>query len=307
MSVRELIALGTSSQIPTRHRNHNGYLLRWDDEGILFDPGEGTQRQMTIGGLPASAITAICITHFHGDHCLGLAGIIQRLSLDRCEHPVSIYYPASGQEYFERLRYASIYYDAATIVPRPISGPAGKLLPLAETERYQLFAAALDHGVPTFGYTLRERSGRRFLPERLSALGVKGPLVGELSRAGQIKVGERVITAEEVSVERQGARVAFVMDTRPCRGAELLAEDADLLVMEATYTGEDQALAKDHGHSSSVDAAKTALAAKARRLAITHFSQRYLNVETHLSEARALFADTVALQDLDRVEIPRRR
>jgi ribonuclease Z len=83
MSARELVVLGTASQAPTRTRNHNGYLLRWDDEGILFDPGEGTQRQLTLAGVAASAITRICITHFHGDHCLGLPGVIQRLSLDR--------------------------------------------------------------------------------------------------------------------------------------------------------------------------------------------------------------------------------
>ena len=81
MSTRELIALGTGSQVPTRRRNHNGYFLRWDDEGFLFDPGEGTQRQMVFGDLPASAVHRIFVTHFHGDHCLGLAGILQRLSL----------------------------------------------------------------------------------------------------------------------------------------------------------------------------------------------------------------------------------
>src|SRR6185503_1114476 len=121
MSTRELIALGSASQVPTRHRNHNAYFLRWDDEGILFDPGEGTQRQMTMAGLSSSQITRICITHFHGDHALGLPGIIQRLSLDRTTHPVEVYYPASGQAFFERLRHATIFMDKATIVPRPIS------------------------------------------------------------------------------------------------------------------------------------------------------------------------------------------
>jgi ribonuclease Z len=97
MSTRELFVLGTASQVPTRHRNHNGYFLALGPgEGILFDPGEGTQRQLTIAGLSASSITRICITHFHGDHCLGLAGIIQRLSLDGAGL-VSVHYPASGQ------------------------------------------------------------------------------------------------------------------------------------------------------------------------------------------------------------------
>ena len=88
MSVRELVVLGTASQVPTRYRNHNAYLLRWDGEGFLFDPGEGTQRQLIHAGISSPDITKICITHFHGDHCLGLAGISQLLSLDGCPHPV---------------------------------------------------------------------------------------------------------------------------------------------------------------------------------------------------------------------------
>ena len=100
MGARELVVLGTASQAPTRRRNHNGYLLRWDGEGLLFDPGEGTQRQMTHAGVASSAITRICLTHFHGDHCLGLPGVVQRLSLDRVPHPVHAHHPASGQVYF---------------------------------------------------------------------------------------------------------------------------------------------------------------------------------------------------------------
>ena len=124
MSIREAVFLGTASQVPTRTRNHNAVFLFWDDLGILFDPGEGTQRQMVRAGLPASRITHIAVTHFHGDHCLGLPGIIQRLSLDGVEHPVEVIYPRSGQVYLERLRHASIFYDGATIVPRPVAGPA---------------------------------------------------------------------------------------------------------------------------------------------------------------------------------------
>ena len=107
VSDRELVVLGTASQAPTRSRNHNGYLLRWDGEGLLFDPGEGTQRQMIFAGVTASQITRICITHFHGDHCLGLPGVLQRMSLDRVPHVVDACYPAQNQEVFTRLRHAA--------------------------------------------------------------------------------------------------------------------------------------------------------------------------------------------------------
>ena len=112
MSNRELVVLGTASQAPTRSRNHNGYFLRWDDEGLLFDPGEGTQRQMLFAGVTASQVTRICITHFHGDHCLGLPGVLQRMSLDQVAHVVEVCYPAESQEVFGRLQ-------ARVPVPRP--------------------------------------------------------------------------------------------------------------------------------------------------------------------------------------------
>src|SRR5437764_6021471 len=121
MSARQVVFLGTASQVPTRQRAHNSLMLLWDDLGILFDPGEGAQRQMTLAGLSAGQITHIALTHFHGDHCLGLAGIIQRLSLEQVPHPVEILYPASGQVYLERLRHASIFHERASLVLRPIS------------------------------------------------------------------------------------------------------------------------------------------------------------------------------------------
>lgn len=306
MSDRELIALGTSSQIPTRYRNHNAYFLRWDEECFLFDPGEGTQRQMVYAGLAASSLHHILVTHFHGDHCLGLAGMIQRLSLDRCEHAVSVHYPASGQIFFERLRHASIYYEAVNLTPKPITGKNGLIL-IHETSKYRLYAHSLEHGVPTYGYRLEELPGRRFLPEKLAALGIKGPMVGELSRVGFVEVNGQKVTVEDVSVHKAGAVFALVMDTKMCQGAVALAKDADLLVMEATYTAADQALATDHGHCSSVDAANCAKEAGVKQLALTHFSQRYLETETHLAEAKAIFPNTIALQDLQRVVIPRRK
>src|SRR5215471_5941332 len=102
---RELVVLGTASQAPTRTRNHNGYFLRWDDEGLLFDPGEGTQRQMLLAGVTAHQVTRICVTHFHGDHCLGLPGVLQRMALDQVTGTVEVAYPASGADMFDRIRH----------------------------------------------------------------------------------------------------------------------------------------------------------------------------------------------------------
>jgi ribonuclease Z len=306
MSTREVVFLGTASQVPTRSRNHNALFLFWDDLGILFDPGEGTQRQMTLAGLSASQITHICITHFHGDHCLGLAGIVQRLSLDRVPHPVEIVYPRSGQIYFERLRHASIFYDGATIVPRPIGGTSHEELLVARYGKSRLLAEPLEHGVDCYGYRLQEDDGIRMIPEALERTGVRGPLVRQLMQDGKVNVEGRAVTLEEVSERKPGQAVAVVMDTRPCVGAEALAKGVDLLVCEATYLSTEATEAHEHFHMTAAQAGELARSAGARRLALTHFSQRYLSLEGFGAEASAIHPDVVVAEDMTRVRVPQR-
>ncbi|MER7818952.1 ribonuclease Z [Streptomyces sp. NPDC096153] len=300
MSVRELVVLGTASQVPTRHRNHNGYLLRWDGEGILFDPGEGTQRQMLRAGVAAHDINRICVTHFHGDHSLGLAGVIQRINLDQVPHPVTAHYPASGQRFFERLRYATAYRETVRLAEAPVT--AGGIL--AETPSYTLEARRLDHPVESFGYRLTEPDGRRMLPERLAAHGIKGPDVGRIQREGTL----RGVALEDVSEVRRGQRFAFVMDTRLSDGAQELAEGCDMLVIESTFLDEDVALATDHGHLTAGQAARVARDAGVRHLVLTHFSQRYSEPDEFERQARAagFEGELSVAQDLVRVPVPKR-
>ncbi|MFO0876392.1 MAG: ribonuclease Z [Gemmataceae bacterium] len=307
MSSRHVTFLGTSSQVPTRARNHNALFLQWDEFGLLVDPGEGTQRQMLQAGLSASQITHILITHFHGDHCLGLAGIIQRLSLDRVPHPVEVIYPASGQVYFERLRHASSFYEVATLVPRPITASAEAAVQVARLGKATLLAQSLEHGIECQGYRLQEDDGRRMLPERLAAAGLRGPAVGRLQAAGQVEIEGRIVRLEEVSERRPGQAVAVVMDTRACIGASGLASGVDLLVCEATYQQESAREAWERGHMTATAAAELAAQAGARRLALTHFSQRYQTLDGFRAEAGALHGDVFCADDLTRIEVPARR
>lgn len=306
MSVRELVVLGTASQVPTRHRNHNGYLLRWDGEGLLFDPGEGTQRQMLRAGVAAHDIDRICVTHFHGDHSLGLAGVIQRINLDRVPHPVTAHYPASGQRFFERLRYATAYRETVSLAEAPISGEGGVL---ARTAGYTLETRRLSHPVESYGYRLTEPDGRRMLPERLAAHGIRGPEVGRLQQEGALEREGHTVTLEEVSEVRRGQRFAFVMDTRLCEGAHALAQGCDLLVIESTFLDEDEPLAVEHGHLTAGQAARLAAEAGVRHLVLTHFSQRYGDHTDFERQARAAgFAGELTVaQDLMSVAVPKRR
>lgn len=309
MSVRELVILGTASQVPTRRRNHNGYFLRWDYrgpgpaavEGILFDPGEGTQRQMLRAGIAASDLTRICVTHFHGDHCLGLPGVFQRLSLDEVAHPVTVHYPGGDQVYFDRLRHASLFREVAEVRPEPIDRDGQVItLPIGTLE-----ARRLHHPVETYGYRLIEPDERRMLPEALARHGVHGPAVGELRRTGAIEVNGRRVTLDEVSAPRPGQRFAFVMDTGLCDNVYALAEGADLLVIEATFLRSEAALAAEVGHLTAGQAARVAAESGVRRLVLTHFSQRYDDPARFLDEAREHFdGDLVIAEDLLRVPVP---
>ncbi|WP_371652655.1 MULTISPECIES: ribonuclease Z [unclassified Streptomyces] len=301
MSVRELVVLGTASQVPTRHRNHNGYLLRWDGEGILFDPGEGTQRQMLRAGVAAHDIDRICVTHFHGDHSLGLAGVIQRINLDRVPHPVTAHYPASGQHFFDRLRYATAYRETVELAQAPVDGEGAVL---AATDAYTLEARRLSHPVESYGYRITEPDRRRMLPALLAEHGIAGPDVGRLQREGALGG----VTLDDVSETRRGQRFAFVMDTRLCDGVPALAEGCDMLVVESTFLDEDVRLAEDHGHLTAGQAAGVARDAGVRHLVLTHFSQRYADPAAFERQARGagFEGELTIAADLMRVPLPKR-
>jgi ribonuclease Z len=265
------VILGTASQAPTRHRNQNGYVLRWDGQSILFDPGEGTQRQMILAGISPWPIRHICITHFHGDHCLGLPGVLQRMSLDGVTHAVDVLFPATGTGYFRKLRHASVFDDRIDVRPLPVAGNG-----IVTTDGpLSIVAVRLDHEPETFGWRIEEAPGRTMLPE-------------------------------DVSTHRTGQRMSFVMDTGICDAAVDLAADSDLMVCEATFAGEDEQLARRFRHLTAADAARIARDAGARRLVLTHFSQRYPDVRPLLDEAASIFPEVIAGEDLRRVPVPDR-
>ncbi len=301
-SSRQLVVLGTASQAPTRHRNHNGYLLRWDGRSILFDPGEGTQRQLLFAGMSAWPIEQICITHFHGDHCLGLPGILQRMALDGVDHPVDVLFPASGAEYFHRLRHASVFHDRLEVRPVPVAAGGRSF----DDGILSIVAARLDHEPETFGWRVEEPGGRRMLPDRLEQAGVHGPDIGVLQRRGWVEVDGRRVALVDLSERRVGQTMAFVMDTGISDAAVELASEADLLVCESTFTTQDEGLARRYHHLTAADAARVARDAGARLLVLSHFSQRYPDSRVLLDEAASIFPNVVAAEDLLRVPVPAR-
>jgi len=302
MSQRALHILGTACLVPTYERNHNGYFLRWDDEGFLFDPGEGTQRQLIHSGISASQITKIFISHFHGDHCLGLPGVIQRLSLDRVHHPIEVYYPASGQKYFENLCDASVFYFQVELEAHPINH-AGIIF---KNDKYQIEAKFLDHSIDSLGYRIQEHDGFTIIPAKLKAAGLDVVKIKELKSNGKISINDTTIKLEEVSNPRKGQSFAYILDTRMCESAIKLARDVDMLICESTYLSDREDMAKQYGHLTAKQAAILAKKAKTGRLILTHFSQIYPDVKEFEEEAKNVFPNVKAVKDGDQVTIPRR-
>lgn len=308
MSARELVVLGTASQAPTRYRAHNGFALRWDDQLLLFDPGEGTQRQCTLAGVAIARLTGICVTHFHGDHCLGLPGVIQRRALDARSKPgglpmLPVWYPGDGQRYFDRLRHASIFHDVSNLEARPITegGHVGSVGGL------NLVAEELDHRTTTFGFRLSEPDQVRLDPDRLRHFGLSGPVVGRLLEEGRVETETGTVDIAQVSYRQQGQSMAFIMDTAPCSAAYELANGVDLLVCESTYRRSEADLAHRYRHMTAGQAGRLAAEAGARRLVLGHFSARYSDTDGFVTEASAEHPDVVAARDLATVEVPPRR
>jgi ribonuclease Z len=294
MSARDLIILGCSSQQPTRRRNHNAYLLRWNGEGLLFDPGEGTQRQFIFANVAPTTITRIFISHFHGDHCLGLGSILMRLNLDKITHPIHCYYPASGKKYFDRLRYGTIYHEMLTVVEHPVSRPG-----IVEDDgRFRIEAAYLEHGVENIAWRITEADTRKFDRDLLNQYGIKGPMVSKMQEEGVIVVNDLTVTLDDVSHIRKGDSFAYVVDTLPCQNAIDIAKDAALMICESTYLEEHRDLAFLHKHMTAKQAATIAKEANARQLILTHFSARYQEVYEFENEARSIFPNTFAADDL---------
>lgn len=303
MSERKLIVLGTSSQVPTRYRNHNGYFLMWDNQGFLFDPGEGAQRQMLRYGISVSKITKICITHFHGDHCLGLAGIFQRIALDKVQHTIEIYYPEYGQSFYDNLRRASAFYDVADIKSCPFSAE-GELFC---NEQLILSTVPLEHSVEAWGYRIQEMDSFTMLPDKLTALGITKNAIKKLIVNGSIKQDGKVIKREDVSRLKPGQAFAFIMDTRLCNNAFKLAQNADLLVCESTFLEDKQQSAEDFGHLTAKQAALIAHKSNAKKLVLSHYSQSYSDVKEFEDEAKTIFTDVVAAKDGDVIFVPKRK
>lgn len=298
-----LTFLGTGAATPTIDRNVAGLVLQREGETILFDCGEGSQRQMMRYGVGFS-FAEIFFSHYHADHLLGVTGLLRTLGLQDRTAPVTLYGPRGAQRILGAAISLGIERNKFPIEIREIR--AGDRL---RREEYDIVVFETDHRADTVGYALAEhiRLGR-FHPERARELGVpEGPLWGRLHRGETIILEDgRTIRPEDlVGAPRRGRTVVYSGDTRPCLTLVAAARDADLLVHEATFGGDELERAQETGHSTAAEAARVAQEAGVRRLVLTHISPRYSrDAPELLAEARAIFPDTIIARDGLTVEVP---
>jgi ribonuclease Z len=297
----DLVFLGTSASAPTANRAPLALLVRRGGERLLFDCAEGTQRQLMRSSIGLPDLEEIFLTHFHADHYLGLPGMLKTFALRQREVPLTVYGPPGLRDLFSSLArvFGKLSYPLELVEVR-----GGDAL---ERDGYRILAFPVHHGVSAVGYALVEhvRPGR-FDVETADALGVpSGPERGALQRGESITlVDGRVLTPDAVLGDaRPGRRIVIAGDTAPTETVQVLAEDADLLVHEATFLEDERDRAADTLHSTARQAAEIARAARVRLLALTHVSPRYFGPEL-AREAREIFPATIVPRDFDIVEVP---
>ncbi len=301
--------LGTSAARPTVERNVSGLAIHREGETMLFECGEGTQRQMMRYGV-AFTLSEIFFTHFHADHFLGVIGLIRTFGLQGRTDALLLYGPKGAKKVLgaamqlgvERVPFP---VEIVEVKGGDVLGDGGR----GKREGYDIRVFATEHGGGSVGYVLREHERRgRFDVEKAKAAGIpEGPLWGKLSKGEPIELadGRRLTPDGFVGARRPGRLVVFTGDTRPSASVVDAAQGADLLIHEATFGEEEKDRAKETGHSTAKEAAQVALAAKAKKLVLCHVSARYsLTAEDLVKEAKEVFPDVTVARDGQEIDVP---
>lgn len=309
----QITFLGTSSGVPTRSRNVSSVALRLPQRGELwlFDCGEGTQHQILRSDLKISQLTRIFITHMHGDHIFGLMGLLATCGLAGNPSKIDIYGPPKLDEYLRACgRYSQTHFSYPLQVHTVEPGI------IYEDEEFTVSCGRLEHRITDFGYRVAEKDrAGRFDVEKAKALSIPpGRVYGQLKRGETVTLldGRQINGVDLCGSTEVGRKIAYCTDTVFCNGAVEIAQDADVLIHEATFAHQDAELAFQRFHSTSTMAAQVALAAQVKLLIMTHFSPRYapgnlLELKDLLEEARAIFPNTEMAYDFLSYEVPRRR
>ena len=293
-----IIFLGTSGTVPTIERNHTSILLEYAGENILVDCGEGTQRQFRKAKLNPCKLTRILITHCHGDHILGLSGLLQTLSFNEYNKPVIIYGPKGIKEYVKLILQTFVFRGKYPIEVKEVEGK------FFETEDFYLEAKPMTHGIPCNAYTFVKKDRIRIDKAKLKKTPLEGPILKKLKEGKNVVYKGKKYLAKNLIYEDKGKKISFILDTSFNPKIIPFAENSDLLICESTFDSESENKAKEYKHLTSNQAAEIAKKSKSKKLILTHIGQIYSkNPKKLLDSAKKIFKNSNVAEDFDIIKI----
>tara|TARA_Y100000310_G_C20678637_1_gene814545 strand:+ start:1452 stop:2345 length:894 start_codon:yes stop_codon:yes gene_type:complete len=292
--------LGTTCMQPTKDRNHSGIHLNYGSHNILFDCGEGIQRQMRIAGLKLAKLTHIFITHWHGDHVIGLAGLLSSMGADQCSHVLHIYGPRGSKRKFELLKKV---FPSMSAVKHELH-EIGKEGAILETPNFFIESYKLNHSLVCLGFALQEKDRLKIDMKKAKKVGLfEGPIMAEIASGKNVKINGRTVKAKDVTYKVKGRKISYVADTRPCIGARKLAKKSDVLIIESTYLSSDKKHAIKYDHMTAKESGQLAAKAKVGKVYLTHPSLRYKDVSVLVKEAKKYHKQVCFAKDFMEIEL----
>ena len=291
--------LGTSGAIPTAQRNHTSILLTCNEENILVDCGEGTQRQFRKARLNPCKLTRLLITHWHGDHILGIPGLLQTLAFSGYNKTLFIYGPKGTREFMKNLLNTFIFKGKISLEIKEVSGK------FFETDDFYLEAKSVPHGVPCNAYVFVRKGKRRIDKKKLKKSKLpSGPLLKKLNEGKDIAYQGKKYLAKNLTFKEEDKKISFVFDTSFDKKVVSFVKNSDLLICESTFNSSMEDIAKEYNHLTSSQAAEIAKKSKSKKLILTHVSQRNgPDYSKLLKEAKNIFKNSSLANDLDKIEI----
>ncbi len=289
----EITFLGTGSMLPTRERNGTGVLLTYRDQGILFDCGEGTQRQLRTVGISPTKITKILVSHWHGDHVFGLPGLLLTMGASHYQGTLEMYGPLQSKQRFANLRRPYVAQNDLPVTLKEVRKGI-----FFENDFFKLEALPLEHSTAVLGYSFIEQDKFHINMDYIKKVGLQhNSLLSDLQKGKDVTWQGKKIKAKDATTRIPGKKITVILDTKYCANAVQLAKHADVLICEATYMEDLKDKAKEFAHLTTKDAAMIAKKANVKQLIITHFSQRYKDIKAMEAEAKRVFHNTLAAYD----------
>lgn len=292
--------LGTSSMMPTKDRNHTAILLSYKNEKILIDCGEGTQRQLRIAGISPAKITRILITHWHGDHILGLPGLLQTIRASNYQGNLKIYGPIDTKKHVNNM-------VATYMAKRKISMEVKEIKKsgiFLKEDEFSIGASYLNHTAPCLGYSFIESDRRKINIEYTKKFGLtQHPILKQLQQGKSITYNGKKIDVKKATFIIPGKKISIILDTGMHANCIKLAKDSDLLICESTYAKDHEQEAREYKHLTSEQAALIAKKSDSKELILTHFSQRYKNLDEIEQQAKEIFKNIKVAKDFMTVNV----